>query len=169
MLRRFVDAHSAKIGQDFLDVKKSIPENESSSWKETWDSVTAMLLDSRTAMERPKFPTQRRGDHAAHGTFLLRNHHRNTETHEKIFAVDRTSEGLVFAMYFGKIEADVVDYELLLYTLFKVSNNCMGLLRYSTYFRNCPMPLTSRNSMSYLTSLVLLRDPAFPFLGSSVL
>ncbi|KIJ35291.1 hypothetical protein M422DRAFT_34700 [Sphaerobolus stellatus SS14] len=125
VLRKFVDSHSDKIGNDFIGGK--MPEKEFASWKDTWD---AMLLDSRTATESPEVNSENANEHLGFKQFMARNRHRNPATYRDLFLVRETPTGIICMLFFSKITSDVVDFELLLYSIFK---RLIGILNNHDY------------------------------------
>ncbi|KAG6854444.1 hypothetical protein C0991_006523 [Blastosporella zonata] len=123
VLHRFFDKHADKIGKELLSLSRvcSDPEATTINGKRAWDGLCALLVDHGAPLKVPILSVLPHYQHPEYLALMSRYAAKDTRQVEKIFLGTRVpiDQPAVFILQMSKIDVETLDFELLMYHVFK--------------------------------------------------
>ncbi|KAF8524568.1 hypothetical protein BU17DRAFT_84597 [Hysterangium stoloniferum] len=124
ILHRFFQRYMDKIGRVLLGLSRMSNSHEDtavSSGKRAWDDVCHLLVETNHAMSGPTLSDNPASQHAIFRALMVKHGHRNMDSVREIFqsAMASTVQRPTFVLTLRKINAETVDYDLLMCHVFK--------------------------------------------------
>ncbi|KAF7293793.1 Ras-GAP domain-containing protein [Mycena chlorophos] len=131
VLHRYFHKHEDKIGKELLSLSKPSELDPSAmSGKHAWDELCGLLVELGTPLDIPKLSSAPAGEHRDYVDLMARYAHRSTEAVRGIFVETDSpmNKPVVFLFCLSKIDVEVLDIELLMYHIFKLTQKYMRRL-----------------------------------------